>query len=957
VGLSFSPSGSLLADGTVMLSVSASGALTPVGGSPADPSARVVAFSPSGALLAAANEGGETISMFSVASSGALTAVPGSPFALGAQPVSMAFSPGGQLLAVSAGESVYMFSVGTSGALAPAAGSPYTVKGVGRAAFSPAGGLLAVPGLAGVSMFSISSSGALTAVAGSPFAASGAPGESAAFAGGGNLVRVAGFGSGKGEVLTSYSVASSGALTPIGSGEIQPTPSTAWFSPDGSIVATTGYDNSAVILHSISPSGALSTMQSLVNPHPVTSIAFSPAGPIVTDGLDRELAAFVPSSASSGTKWPGAFGSEGYDLAGWGGDSDASNLPNVSVSLLRGSRVVWAANTSDIRALTSPGGLTRTAAGYYDPAELQVRLTFNAAYTGNLRLYAVLWQGGGSKEYESIKVPGGYTVTFSDNPMMGSQGFSNGQWAIFPISEPAGGSMTIAVNANGWPTGAVLSGIFLGDAGPPPVSVSSSPQGTWVSAAGSQGYDLAGWNGVGDVSYMPPATATLVQGSRYQWASQTADVRALQSPDGLTRAAATYYDPNQIQLKLSFPAAYSGNLHLYALDWDSTARRETITVGGSSAALGEFKAGAWVSFPISVAAGGTVTVTVTREAGANAVLSGIFLGDSGAPPGPTVSSSPQGTWSGALGSQGYALAAWDGSSDASYLPSASLSLMHGSRYEWAQGTTDARALSDPSGVTRAAGAYYDPNQIQLKLSFPAAYSGNLHLYALDWDSTARRETITVGGSSAALGEFKAGAWVSFPVSVAAGGTVTITVDHTSGANAVLSGIFLGDGGAPPAMATSSAPQGSWVGTYGSGGYDLLGFGGSSDLTSFSSASVSVDQASRYTWASSTADARALQSPDKSSRLAATLYDANQIRLHLSFTAPYSGNLELYALDWDSTARREMVSVNGQTAVLSGEFKAGAWLSFPISVVAGGTVAVTVDRLAGANAVLSGVFLG
>jgi hypothetical protein len=32
--------------------------------------------------------------------------------------------------------------------------------------------------------------------------------------------------------------------------------------------------------------------------------------------------------------------------------------------------------------------------------------------------------------------------------------------------------------------------------------------------------------------------------------------------------------------------------------------------------------------------------------------------------------------------------------------------------------------------------------------------------------------------------------VSFPVSVAAGGTVTITVDKTAGLNAVLSGIFL-----------------------------------------------------------------------------------------------------------------------------------------------------------------------
>jgi hypothetical protein len=77
------------------------------------------------------------------------------------------------------------------------------------------------------------------------------------------------------------------------------------------------------------------------------------------------------------------------------------------------------------------------------------------------------------------------------------------------------------------------------------------------------------------------------------------------------------------------------------------------------------------------------------------------------------------------------------------------------------------------------------------LTFAKAYSGNLHLYALDWDTTARREIITVNGQSAVLGEFNKGAWVSFPINVAAGGTVTIIVDRTAGANAVLSGIFLG----------------------------------------------------------------------------------------------------------------------------------------------------------------------
>ena len=113
-----------------------------------------------------------------------------------------------------------------------------------------------------------------------------------------------------------------------------------------------------------------------------------------------------------------------------------------------------------------------------------------------------------------------------------------------------------------------------------------------------------------------------------------------------------------------------------------------------------------------------------------------------------------------------------------------------------------------------------------------------------------------------LGEFNEGAWVSFPINVAAGGTVTITVDRTAGANAVLSGIFLGDAGSPPAMTVSSAPEGNWVGTYGTTEYDLLAFNGSSDEASLSNASVSIDQGSRYTWAPSTTEERALQNPEQ-----------------------------------------------------------------------------------------------
>ncbi len=679
-----------------------------------------------------------------------------------------------------------------------------------------------------------------------------------------------------------------------------------------------------------------------------------PAGASTVTAPTTWPAAPAPVQQEPQGSWVGKFGSAGYLLAGWDGAQDVSDMPGVTASLVKGTRFEWAANTSDVRALQGPEGTTRDAAAYYDPNQVQVKLSFTAAYGGNLHLYATDWDSTARRE--SIVVNDGSgprTIVLSSE-------FKNGAWVSFPISVAAAGSVTITVNREAG-SNAVLSGVFLGETGAPP---SNTPQelskGSWVGSFGAGGYDLAGWDGpTGDVSYIPNATVSLVQGSRYQWAANTTDPRALSEPEQETRNAAAYYDPNRVQVKLSFSAAYTGNLHLYAVDWETTARRETISVNGQTDALSaSFHEGAWVSFPISVAAGETVTITVDRTAGSNAVLSGIILGEGGTPPGPTVASAPQGAWVNAVGSAGYDLASWDGTQDVSYLPNASLSLVQGSRFQWTAGSADPRALSDPTGVAHNAGTYYDPNEIQLKLTFTNAYSGNLHLYAVDWDKFTRREMITVNGQSVDLSsDFGEGAWVSFPISVAAGGTVTITVDRTFGPNAVLSGIFLGDAGAPAAGPVTKEPQGNWVGAHGTSGYDLLAFNGASDLTSLTNASLTVEQGSRYQWAATTTEVRALENPGKTARVAATLYDSNQIKLQLSFTAAYSGNIELYAVDWDSTARREMITVNGQTAVLSSAFNEGGWVSFPITVAAGGTVTITVDHLAGNNAVLSGVFLG
>lgn len=231
------------------------------------------------------------------------------------------------------------------------------------------------------------------------------------------------------------------------------------------------------------------------------------------------------------------------------------------------------------------------------------------------------------------------------------------------------------------------------------------------------------------------------------------------------------------------------------------------------------------------------------------------------------------------------------------------------------------------------------------------------MYAIDWETNTRRQNVTVNDGTTSRSAnittaFNNGAWMHFPVNVAAGGTVNITVDRTGTSSAVVSGIFLGGG---------SNPQGSWVGNYGADGVALGAWNNSaSDYVSIPNGSVTMTQGSRYTWATSTTQVRALQLPDQSNRRAATWFDGVQLRMRIDLTAAYSGVLHLYALDWETAGRRENVTVgdgtNTNTINLTTDFTNGRWMNFPISVSAGGTVYITADKTAGNNAVISGLFL-
>jgi subtilase family serine protease len=358
--------------------------------------------------------------------------------------------------------------------------------------------------------------------------------------------------------------------------------------------------------------------------------------------------------------------------------------------------------------------------------------------------------------------------------------------------------------------------------GIPDVSFDADPN-TGVSVYDSTAYDgESGWWTVGGTSVGSPnwagifaagaGNATALQGAQAiyggGYASYLRDITSgSNGACGTDCTAGTGYDlVTGLGSPINYPPASpptvtsvspssgpsTGGTAVTVTGTGFVAGSTTVEFGSSPATHVSVSSPEQLSATSPAAATGAVNVTVTTPFGTSATgSSDEFFYTSTAP-----STSPQGNWVGTYGGSGYALADWNGSTDTTSFSDATLSLVEGSRYEWSSSTTGVRALESPSETTREATCWYSYSQLELQLSFSSSYSGNLELYALDWDSLSRSETIDVNdGSSPETADlstpFVDGAWMVFPISVAPGGTVTITVQVTGGANAVLSGIFLG----------------------------------------------------------------------------------------------------------------------------------------------------------------------
>ena len=185
-------------------------------------------------------------------------------------------------------------------------------------------------------------------------------------------------------------------------------------------------------------------------------------------------------------------------------------------------------------------------------------------------------------------------------------------------------------------------------------------------------------------------------------------------------------------------------------------------------------------------------------------------------------------------------------------------------------------------------------------------------------------------------------------------------DHNhkiAGNNAGLSGLFL-DSTTHVASAAfvkqDTTTEGNWIGTYGTQGYDIIG--ATASLPSY--ATVTASGKSNYTWAASTTALPALETAGGTSRIAACWYSTTSFTVDVDLTDGQVHDLELYFLDYDTTSRSESVTISNAVtgAVLSTQtvssFSSGVYLEWAVS----GNVLITIRKIAGSNAVLSGLFL-
>jgi len=156
------------------------------------------------------------------------------------------------------------------------------------------------------------------------------------------------------------------------------------------------------------------------------------------------------------------------------------------------------------------------------------------------------------------------------------------------------------------------------------VSMDTTTQGNWQGKYGADGYSVAN-----DSQSIPVyATFAVQNDAPYTWNAAPNDQRALERGGSNGRIASCWYYISSFNFNVNFTDGNSHPFELYALDWDSSGRSETIQIVDPSTntvldtrTISNFSTGVYLIWNIS----GHVTINVTLTGGPNPVISGAFF--------------------------------------------------------------------------------------------------------------------------------------------------------------------------------------------------------------------------------------------------------------------------------------------------------------------------------------------
>jgi hypothetical protein len=361
------------------------------------------------------------------------------------------------------------------------------------------------------------------------------------------------------------------------------------------------YSMSVLVLSPASTSGPTFTNQASASPSPVTG-ASTVLSALATDPAGTSSLTYTWAATGSP---PGAVGFS----------ANGSNAAQTTtVTFVKAGSYTFQVTAKD------PGGLTATSSVTVVVNQTATTIVINPA--------SATIASGATESFKAVVddqfgTPLGTQPSLSWSVASGGGTIGSGTGVYVA---PATAGMAVVRATAGGASGTAIVTIASSSSGASAsfLASNSTLEGTWIGTYGTQGYDV-----IGSTANIPSyATVTPAGESSHTWAATTTDPRALQTPGGSSRIAACWYSSLSFTVDVNLTDGQLHDIEFYFMDWDTTIRGETVTISNAATgavldtrSLSSFHSGVYLDYAVT----GNVLINVTKTAGYNAILGGIFF--------------------------------------------------------------------------------------------------------------------------------------------------------------------------------------------------------------------------------------------------------------------------------------------------------------------------------------------